>query len=113
MSRQTALYCRVSTGNQLLARQRTSDYALDTLGIEPSVIEVYADKQAGTDTGGELMEAIESGAVKACQHALGALRGGHLSRGRSLPDEAARAVERAQHDDAEQAYRETAFDCYD
>lgn len=52
-------------------------------------------------------------AVEACQHAADALANGDLSRGRSLLDEAARAVERAQHDDTGQAYRETAFDCYD
>ena len=51
-------------------------------------------------------------AVEACQHAADALSNGDLSRGRSLLDEAARAVERAQHDDTEQAYRETAYDCY-
>jgi hypothetical protein len=47
-------------------------------------------------------------AAEACQHAADALSNGGLSRGRSLLDEA-----RAQHDDAEQAYRETAYDCYD
>ena len=52
-------------------------------------------------------------AVEACQHAADALSNGDLSRGRSLLDEAARAVDRAQHDDAEQAYRETAFDCHE
>jgi hypothetical protein len=52
-------------------------------------------------------------AVEACQHAADALSNGDLSRGRSLLDEAARAVKRAQHDDTEQAYRETAYDCYD
>ena len=31
----------------------------------------------------------------------------------ALLDEARAAVERAQHDDTEQAYREAAFDCYD
>jgi hypothetical protein len=35
------------------------------------------------------------------------------SGARSLLDEARAAVERAQHDESEQAYRETAFDCYD
>jgi hypothetical protein len=30
-----------------------------------------------------------------------------------LLDEARAAVERAEHDDTEQAYRETAYDCYD
>ena len=52
-------------------------------------------------------------AVEACQHAADALSNGDLSRGRSLLDEAARAVERAQHNDTGQAYRETAYDCYD
>jgi hypothetical protein len=52
-------------------------------------------------------------AVEACQHALDALSNGDFSRGRSLLDEARAAVERAEHDDTEQAYRETAYDCYD
>ncbi|WP_435080032.1 hypothetical protein [Halococcus sp. AFM35] len=52
-------------------------------------------------------------AVEACQHALDALHGGDLSHARSLLDETRAAVERAQHDDAEQAYRETAYDCYE
>jgi hypothetical protein len=52
-------------------------------------------------------------AVEACQHAADALSNGDLSRGRSLLDEARAAVERAQHDDTEQSYRETAYDCYD
>lgn len=70
MSGQTALYCRVSTGDQSLARQRqrTSEYATDALGIEPAAIEVYSDKQTGTDTDRdgyrELMEAVESGEIE-------------------------------------------------
>jgi hypothetical protein len=52
-------------------------------------------------------------AIEVAKHAADALSDGDLSRGRSLLDEAVRAVERAQHDDAEQAYRETAYDCYD
>lgn len=52
-------------------------------------------------------------AVEACHHAVDALHGGDLSHARALLDEAQAAVERAQHDDAEQAYRETAYDCYD
>jgi hypothetical protein len=53
-------------------------------------------------------------AVEACQHAVDALRNGDLARGRSLLDEAARAVERAQHDDTPtQEQRETAYDCYE
>jgi hypothetical protein len=53
-------------------------------------------------------------AVEACEHALDALENGdNLSHAHSLLDEARAAVERAQHDDTEQAYRETAYDCYD
>ena len=52
-------------------------------------------------------------AIEACEHAADALRGGDLSRARSLLDEASTAVERAQHDDTGQTYRETAFDCYE
>jgi DNA invertase Pin-like site-specific DNA recombinase len=44
-------------------RQRTSDYATNTLGIEPSAIEVYPDKQTVTDTDRDgyrdLIEAVE------------------------------------------------------
>jgi len=70
MTATTALYCRVSTTDQNLARQRqrTSEYATDALGIEPSAIEVYSDKQTGTDTDRDgyrdLMEAVESGEVE-------------------------------------------------
>ncbi|MGN8216560.1 recombinase family protein [Halococcus salifodinae] len=70
MTGTTALYCRVSTTDQNLARQRqrTSEYATDTLGIEPSSIEVYSDKQTGTDTDRDgyrdLMRAIESGEIE-------------------------------------------------
>lgn len=69
MTRTTALYCRVSTSEQSLSRQRqlTSEYATDQLDIEPAAIEVYLDKQTGTDTDRDgyrdLMEAVESGAV--------------------------------------------------
>jgi len=52
-------------------------------------------------------------AIEACEHAADALRGGDLFRARSLLDEASTAVVRAQHDDMGQAYRETAFDCYE
>lgn len=52
-------------------------------------------------------------AREACQHAVDALHNDDLSRARSLLDEARAAVEHAQHDESEQAYRETAFDCYD
>ena len=52
-------------------------------------------------------------AREACEHAIDALHGGDLARAHALLDEARAAVERAQHDDAEQAYRETAYDCYD
>ncbi|WP_256684929.1 hypothetical protein [Halococcus qingdaonensis] len=52
-------------------------------------------------------------AVEACEYAIDALHGSDLSRAHALLDEARAAVERAQHDDSEQAYRETAYDCYD
>jgi hypothetical protein len=52
-------------------------------------------------------------AREACEHALDALHGDDLSRAHALLNEAQTAVERARHDDAEQAYRETAYDCYD
>ena len=70
MTEKTALYCRVSTDDQSLARQRqrTSEYATDRLGIEPAAIEVYTDKQTGTDTDRDgyrkLMEAVERGDVE-------------------------------------------------
>ena len=52
MTAKTALYCRVSTPDQSLTRQRqlTSEYATDQLGVSPAAIEVYLDKQTGTDT---------------------------------------------------------------
>src|SRR5699024_167458 len=70
MTGKTALYCRVSTADQSLARQRkrTSEYATDTLGVEPAVIEVYSDRQTGTDTDRDgyrdLMEAVEAGEIE-------------------------------------------------
>ena len=70
MTGKTALYCRVSTADQNLARQRqrTSEYATDRLGIEPPSIEMYSDKQTGTDTDRDgyrdLMEAVEAGDVE-------------------------------------------------
>ncbi|EMA56579.1 recombinase family protein [Halococcus thailandensis] len=66
----TALYCRVSTPDQNLERQyqQTKKYATDTLGIEPSSIELYSDKQTGTDTDRDgyrdLMEAVEAGEIE-------------------------------------------------
>ena len=47
-----ALYVRVSTAEQSLARQRqlTYDYATDRLGVAPSSIQVYTDKRSGTNT---------------------------------------------------------------
>jgi DNA invertase Pin-like site-specific DNA recombinase len=70
MSGTTALYCRVSTADQSLSRQRqlTSEYATDRLGVEPADIEVFVDKQSGTSTDRDgyrkLMEAVESGHVE-------------------------------------------------
>jgi cellobiose-specific phosphotransferase system component IIA len=52
-------------------------------------------------------------AREACEHAVDALSNGDLARAHALLDEARAAVERAQHDNTEQAYRETAYDCYD
>ncbi len=66
----TALYCRVSTADQDLSRQRqiTSEYATDRLGVEPADIELYLDKQTGTNTDREgyreLMAAIEDGEIE-------------------------------------------------
>ena len=65
-----ALYCRVSTEDQSLARQRqlTSEYATDRLGVPPSTIELYRDKQTGTNTQRdgyrELMDDVESGRIE-------------------------------------------------
>lgn len=49
MSETTALYCRVSTADQDLSRQRqlTSEYATNRLGVEPAEIKVFVDKQTG------------------------------------------------------------------
>ncbi|EMA56339.1 hypothetical protein [Halococcus thailandensis] len=58
-------------------------------------------------------DAHQQEAVEACEYAIDALHGSDLSRAHALLDEARAAVERAQHDDSEQAYRETAYDCYD
>ena len=60
----------MSTSDQSLARQRqqTSEYATDQLGIEPAMIDVYSDKQTGTNTDrdgyGEMIEAVENGEVE-------------------------------------------------
>lgn len=70
MPPKTALYCRVSTPDQNLERQhqRTKQYATDTLGVEPPAIEVYVDKQTGTNTDRDgyrnLMHAVENGEVE-------------------------------------------------
>ncbi len=69
MGETTALYCRVSTADQDLSRQRqlTSEYATDRLGVEPAEIEMFVDKQSGTNTDRdgyrELMAAIEAGEI--------------------------------------------------
>ena len=65
-----ALYCRVSTDEQSLARQRkiTSEYATDRLGVPPSAIELYLDKRTGTNTERDgyrrLMQDIENGEIE-------------------------------------------------
>jgi DNA invertase Pin-like site-specific DNA recombinase len=64
-----ALYCRVSTGEQNLDRQRelTYEYATERLGVSPSSIEVYIDKGTGTNTDRrgycDLMAGLETGDV--------------------------------------------------
>lgn len=69
MGKTTALYCRVSTAEQDLSRQRkiTSEYATGRLGIEPAAIELFVDKQTGTNTDRdgyrELMAVIEDGEI--------------------------------------------------
>lgn len=52
MTAHTALYTRVSTDDQSLARQKetTWNYALDELGVEPAAITVYQDTGTGRDT---------------------------------------------------------------
>jgi DNA invertase Pin-like site-specific DNA recombinase len=47
-----ALYCRISTDEQNLDRQRELiyEYATERLGLPPSAIEVYIDKGTGTNT---------------------------------------------------------------
>ena len=52
-------------------------------------------------------------AIEACQHALDALENGDFAHARSLLDETQTAVEYAQYDRPGQAYRETAYDCYE
>lgn len=65
----TACYCRVSTADQHLDRQIDSvrEYALDQLGVEPSGLELYRDKDTGTDTNRQryrdMMADIEDGTV--------------------------------------------------
>lgn len=49
--------------------------------------------------------------IEADEYAGNTLSNGDLARTHALLDEARVAVERAQHDDTEQAYRETAYDC--
>jgi DNA invertase Pin-like site-specific DNA recombinase len=70
MSGITALYCRVSTADQDLARQRqlTGEYATNQLGVAPADIELYLDKQTGTNTDrdgySDLMADIEAGEIE-------------------------------------------------
>ena len=66
----TALYCRVSTEDQSLDRQknRTYEYATERLGVEPASIELYEDKSTGTDTDRSgyvaLLEDVEAGEIE-------------------------------------------------
>jgi DNA invertase Pin-like site-specific DNA recombinase len=65
----TALYCRVSTDDQDLTRQKeeTWDYAVETLGAEASSVEVFADKASGRNTQRDafqkLMSEVHDGVV--------------------------------------------------
>lgn len=64
-------YCRVSTQDQNLDRQKlsTTEYARDHLGAELADIEVYPDKSTGTNTSRKhyrrMMADVESGEVDA------------------------------------------------
>ena len=68
-SETVALYCRVSTEEQNLDRQRqlTSDYATQRLGVPLAATETYVDKQTGTNTDRagyrQLMQGVESGHI--------------------------------------------------
>ena len=69
MTGHTALYARVSTDDQSLIRQKeeTWSYATETLDVDPSEIEVYADTGTGRDTRRDgyqsLMKRVRAGAV--------------------------------------------------
>jgi len=58
----TALYCRVSTEEQNLDRQRneTYDYAVENLDVDPSAIEVFTDKSTGRDTDRDAFQELAS-----------------------------------------------------
>ena len=66
----TALYCRVSTPDQRLDRQReeTWDYATERLNVMPAHIEVYEDTGTGRDVQRdgfqELMQRVRDGAIE-------------------------------------------------
>jgi len=59
---ETALYCRVSTDDQDLTRQKeeTWEYAVETLGSEPSKIVVYEDMASGRNTEREAFQNLMS-----------------------------------------------------
>jgi DNA invertase Pin-like site-specific DNA recombinase len=65
----TAIYCRVSTPDQSLDRQRelTYNYATERLALPASSIEEYSDKATGTDTDrpgyADVLASIEAGDI--------------------------------------------------
>ena len=75
-------------------RQQTSEYATDQLGIEPAMIDVYSDKQTGTNTDcdshDEVIEAVENGVSPPRCHALAVGLGFCRRRGSNRRDERCR-----------------------
>lgn len=65
----TALYARVSTSDQSIARQKeeTWNYAVDDLGVDPGGVEVFEDTGTGRDTQRDgyqdLMQQVRAGDV--------------------------------------------------
>lgn len=77
MSSETALYTRVSTDDQNLARQKeeTWTYAVEQLDLPSSEISVYQDKGTGRDTLRDdyqaLMRRVRAGKVEPGDRARG------------------------------------------